>query len=204
MESEDDSTGAVSCSGSLSLDLPPGVAVAGGRRILSADVDYTVQQTADGSGPAVQLRNAEAIVNSLATLTRVSAPPAPVTEPSLEANAVQPEGNAAAAESANKETGPKTNYPGRPSFDCSTARSKGEVEVCSDPALAALDVNMATQYRRAISAASPAQQELLQRTRGHFLAYRDRCPSRSCIADAYVGRMREIRDIMEGRWRPSR
>jgi uncharacterized protein YecT (DUF1311 family) len=205
MESEDDSSGAVSCSGSLSLDLPPGVAVAGGRRILSADVDYTVRQAADGSGPAVQLRNAEAIVNSLATLTRVSAPPArPVTEPSLEANALQPEGNAAAAESANKETGPRTSYPGRPSFDCSTARSKGEIEVCSDPALAALDVNMATQYRRAISAASPAQQELLQRTRGHFLAYRDRCPSRSCIADAYVGRMREIRDIMEGRWRPSR
>jgi len=31
------------------------------------------------------------------------------------------------------------------------------------------------------------------------LAYRDRCPSRQCMADAYVGRMREVRDIMEGR-----
>ena len=32
MESEDSSTGAISCSGSLSIDLPPGVAVVGGRR----------------------------------------------------------------------------------------------------------------------------------------------------------------------------
>ena len=41
-------------------------------------------------------------------------------------------------------------------------------------------------------------------TRDRFLAYRDRCPNRQCIADAYVGRMREIRDIMEGRLTPSR
>jgi hypothetical protein len=34
------------------------------------------------------------------------------------------------------------------------------------------------------------------------MAYRDRCPTNACIGDAYVGRMREIRDIMEGRWQP--
>ena len=33
----------VSCSGRLSLDLPPGVAVVGGRRTLASDVDYSVQ-----------------------------------------------------------------------------------------------------------------------------------------------------------------
>jgi hypothetical protein len=27
------------------------------------------------------------------------------------------------------------------------------------------------------------------------------CPSNSCISDAYNGRMREISDIMAGRWR---
>ena len=46
------------------------------------------------------------------------------------------------------------------------------------------------------------QRELLQSTRDRFLAYRDRCPTAQCIGDAYVGRMREIRDIMEGRWQP--
>ena len=55
-----------------------------------------------------------------------------------------------------------------------------------------------------MAAASPDQQALLRRTRDRFLGYRDRCPNRSCIGDAYVGRMREIRDIMEGRWQPPR
>ncbi|HEX6603953.1 MAG TPA: hypothetical protein VF027_03615, partial [Sphingomicrobium sp.] len=70
--------------------------------------------------------------------------------------------------------------------------------------LAALDLNMSTQYRRALSSASPEQRRLLQSTRDRFLAYRDRCPNQRCMADAYVGRMREIRDIMEGRWQAAR
>ena len=70
--------------------------------------------------------------------------------------------------------------------------------------LSALDTNMAAQYRRALNSASPQQQAILQSTRDRFLAYRDRCPNRQCIGDAYVGRMREIRDIMEGRWSPNR
>ena len=45
---------------------------------------------------------------------------------------------------------------------------------------------------------------MTRRTRDRFLAYRDRCPNRACIGEAYVGRMREIRDIMEGRWQPPR
>src|SRR6476659_2385578 len=47
MESQESSNGAVNCSGSLSIDLPPGLGVVGGRRTLSADVDYTVQPAAD-------------------------------------------------------------------------------------------------------------------------------------------------------------
>ena len=55
-----------------------------------------------------------------------------------------------------------------------------------------------------MSRASPDEQALLQSSRSRFLTYRDRCPDRQCIGDAYVGRMREIRDIMEGRWHPER
>jgi hypothetical protein len=62
MESQDNATGGVNCSGSLSLDLPPGVGIVGGRRTLTSDVDYTVQAAADGSGNVVVLRNAEAII----------------------------------------------------------------------------------------------------------------------------------------------
>jgi hypothetical protein len=206
MESEDSSTGAVNCSGSLALDLPPGVAAVGGRRTLMSDLDFTVQPAADGSGSVVLLRNADAIITPLATLARVSRP-APQVPGSVESNQVapvQPEANVAASESASKVPGPVTTSPGRPSFDCARARSRGEISVCQDGGLSALDLNMATQYSRAVGTASPEQRELLSRTRDRFLRYRDRCPNRQCIADAYVGRMREIRDIMEGRWQPSR
>jgi uncharacterized protein YecT (DUF1311 family) len=203
MESEDSSTGAVNCSGSLSLDLPPGVAAVGGRRTLMSDIDYTVRPEADGNGAIVLLRNADAIIAPLATLARV-ARPAPEA---AETNAVgpeQPEANVAASESASQQPGPASAYPGRPSFDCSKARSHGEIAVCSDGGLSALDLNMSTQYRRALAAANAQQQALLQSTGARFLAYRDRCPNRQCIADGYLGRMREIRDIMEGRLQPPR
>ena len=212
MESQDSSTKAVNCSGSLSLDLPPGVAVVGGRRTLVSDVDYTVEPAADASGNVVLLRNADAIVTPLATLARVAqaetnpaapvqaneaAPEQPVTPPQVEPNPTMPTQPAKPAQ-------PTVPSAARPSFDCAKAHTKGEIAVCSNAGLAALDRNMAAQYGRAIDGASPEQQALLRRTRDRFLAYRDRCPNRACIGEAYVGRMREIRDIMEGRWQPPR
>jgi uncharacterized protein len=61
---------------------------------------------------------------------------------------------------------------------------------------------MASQFFRARSEASASQRALLDRTRGRFISYRDGCRSDDCIADAYRGRMREISDIMAGRWQP--
>ena len=203
MESEDSSTNAVSCSGSLSIDLPPGVAVVGGRRTLSADVDYTVQPAADGSGTVVLLRNADAVVTPLATLSRIAQPAQKPAE--LSTNEVAPSEPAApATEGSPAVPVPAAPRPAtaRPSFDCANARTHGEVAVCSDAGLAALDRNMAAQYGRSMNVATPQQQALLRRTRDRFLGYRDRCPNNACIGDAYVGRMREIRDIMEGRWQP--
>jgi len=216
MESRDSSTGAVNCSGSLSLDLPPGVGVVGGRHTLTSDVDYTVEPAADGSGNVVLLRNADAVIAPLATLARVGqqAPArtaaAPAPSGPVETNGVTPEQPRAAPPTAAPQpqqhppAAPAAPSSGRPSFDCAKARTKGEIAVCSNAGLAALDRNMAAQYGRAIDQATPEQRTLLRSTRNRFLAYRDRCPSRSCIGDAYVGRMREIRDIMEGTWRPPR
>ena len=201
MENQDQASGAINCSGSLSLDLPPGVQVVGGRRSLMSDIDYTIQPAADASGDVVLLRNADAIIAPLATLARVAEPQGAPTEGNELAPA-QPEGNVAASESANLQPGPPSSYPGRPSFDCANAHTKGEIAVCSDSGLSALDVNMAAQYRRALASADDEQRAALQSTRDRFLAYRDRCANRQCIGDAYVGRMREIRDIMEGRWQP--
>ena len=206
MESEDEGTGAVNCSGSLSLDLPPGVAVVGGRRSLSANVDYAVQPAADGSGAVVLLRNADAIVTPLATLARVqAAPSAPPPEPSLPAPtdplAPQPPPQST-IEPGPTEPAPVRQGQARPSFNCTNARTRGEVAVCSDAGLASLDRQMAAQFNGAMSRADGEERALLQRTRNRFLSYRDSCRSDSCIADAYRGRMREISDIMAGRWQP--
>jgi hypothetical protein len=211
MESQDKDTGAINCSGSLSLDLPPGIAVVGGRHTLSSDIDYTLQQAADGSGPVVLLRNAEAIVAPLATLARVNQPVAPVAA-TPETNPTAPQQTSGAApvtQPPSPTPPPQVQQPtparppaARPSYDCSKARARSEIEVCSDAGLATLDRNMATQFGRAMDDASPDQRDLLRRTRDRFLAYRNRCPNRACIGEAYVGRMREIRDIMEGRWQP--
>lgn len=204
MESENGANGAngaVNCSGSLSLDLPPGVAVVGGRRTLNAEVDYTVQPAADGSGTVVLLRNADPIVTPLATLARVAeAAPQPATPETSEAAPVDP----LAPIPAPAPTAPSASAQANPSFNCGDARTNGERAVCGDSGLAALDRNMAAQYGRAVSSGSLDERAVLQETRNRFLRYRDRCPNRQCIADAYVGRMREIRDIMEGRWQPPR
>ena len=184
----------VSCSAFVSLDLPPGVAVAGGRRTLSGDVGYVLQ------GNALTLTEAEEIVAPLATLARDGQlPEAGLDEPAVEPPAEGVAENVVAPESADQEVGPTTVYPGRPSFDCDLAETRGEVAVCSNASLSALDVTMVTQYRRAHATASPAQRAALAQTRDRFLDYRDNCPTVGCIRDAYMGRMREIRDIAEGR-----
>lgn len=192
----DQRTNNVSCSAYVSIDLPPGVAVAGGRRTISAEVGYAIQ------GDRLTLTDAESIVGSLATLSREGQPPEAGLDPETNGDSALPEIAVPAPESAVRETGPATVYPGRPSFDCDDARTRGEIAVCESSGLSALDVNMATQYRRAVGAAGPQQRAILAQTRDRFLSYRDNCPTVGCIRDAYVGRMQEIRDIMEGRYRP--
>jgi hypothetical protein len=199
--------GSVSCSGTLTVDLPPGVAVVGGRRSLSAEIAYTIQPAADGSGDVVTLTNADGIITPLATLARTEQEQEPVdnaivTSPN-EVVAVEP-GQAGAPGPEASAPPPSTPPRGtaNPSFNCAQARSSGEVAVCNDPSLAALDQRMAAQFNSAMSDADPQQRAVLIRTRDAFLRYRDQCPSNSCIAQTYQGRMREIRDIMRGQWQP--
>ncbi len=194
LESESDEL--LECSASVAIDLPPGIVAPGGRRNLMANVDYSVSPTTGD----VSLRNASALVSALSGIERssggVSQPlgsdPLSVPEPAIEPSGpLEPE--------------PVTAPPSaRPSFDCANARTRGEQAVCSDPGLAALDRQMASQYQRAVAGSSPDRQVLLRQTRDRFLAFRDRCPDSPCIAEAYRGRMREISDIVAGRWQPPR
>lgn len=201
----DDQLGSVTCSGTANLDLPPGVAVAGGRRSLSGDIDYMVQPAADGTGNVVRLGNADVIVVPLATLSRSGAPlTAPLVPPELENQMMEeqfPEQQQEAAPPQDEDETRSAPAVANPSFDCGRARTRGEIAVCGDPGLAALDRQMAGQFNAAISRADSEQRALLQRTRGRFLSYRDRCATNQCVAETYRSRMREISDIVAGRWR---
>lgn len=199
----DEQLQSVTCSGNAALDLPPGVAAAGGRRSLAGDIEYSIQPAADGTGNVIRLGNADAIVVPLATLTRGGRPVSgPLELPEQLDNAVAttpaPIVDDRPPEPEERSSAPAT---ANPSFSCSAARTRGEIAVCNDPGLAALDRQMAGQFNAALSGADARQRALLQRTRGRFLTFRDRCRDNECIADAYRGRMREIGDIMAGRWR---
>ena len=118
MESEDSSTGSVNCSGSLFLDLPPNVAVVGGRHTLTADIDYGVQPAADGTGPVVLLRNADAIVTPLATLSRTAQPhQEPTMAPVREGESVAATTGAVPPATPSLEATPGAAS-SRPTFDC--------------------------------------------------------------------------------------
>lgn len=200
----DDQLKSVTCSGTAHLDLPPGVAVAGGRTSLSGDLDYMVQPAADGTGNVVRLGNADSIVVPLATVARRGAPlSAPLVPPGLENQVIEQSIPAGDDEPPPPQEDENRSSPteASPSFDCGRARTRGELAVCSDPGLAALDRQMAGQFGAALSRADPQQRALLQRTRSRFLSYRDRCATNQCVAETYRSRMREISDIMADRWR---
>ena len=200
----DEQVQSVTCNGTAALDLPPGVAAAGGRRSLSGDIEYLVQPAADGTGNVVRLGNADSIVIPLATVARTGVPQsAPLVPPDLQDQTLEelfPEADDGPLPPAvDEEVSPPATA--NPSFDCDRARTRGEIAVCGDPGLAALDRQMASQYRGALMQADRSQRRLLERTRSRFLSFRDRCATNQCVAETYRSRMREISDIMADRWR---
>ena len=217
LKDRDEDLGTLRCSARVALDLPPGTEVVGGRRTLMADIEYVVQPATDGSGDVVMIEGAEAITVPLATLARVGGASAGPLVPSPPSGPVaQPEPLDIPRDNElppPPERPPVTSSPpppvvqrpaASPSFNCRNARTRGEIAVCNDAGLASLDRQMASQYVRAVSAGSAQQRALLSRTRGEFLRHRDSCPNDACIAETYRGRMREISDIMGGRWDPGR
>lgn len=194
LDSDDELTGAIACTGTLTLDLPPGVAVVGGRRTLTADIGYTLQRSADGNGEVLTLTRADAIITPLATLARVGRPPTDSLAPAQ----IDPLAPASAPPPAEPvATPPPVQASANPSFSCANARTRSEIAVCGDSGLAALDRQMAAQYGAAVASTDRRTRTELERSRDRFLSYRDQCPSNACIADSYRGRIREIRDIVE-------
>lgn len=200
LKSSDAQRGTISCTGSLALDLPPGVAVGGGRRTLTADIEYGLQLAADGGSTGLTLTDADTIITPLSTLAKIGAP---AVDPLAPTNQVDQVGAPPVTTEPLPAPPPPAPLASRanPSFNCQNAHTPSEYAVCHDSGLATLDRQMAAQFNNAVSQADPAQRTILLTTRSRFLAYRDQCRSDDCIADGYRGRINEIRDIMAGRWR---
>ncbi len=222
----DPELGVTTCSGRFILELPPGTENAfDGERRLSADVEYAAQTAADGSGLVYQMEGAEPIIYRLATVGGLAradkgqvaapppaaprevasaAPPAPVpAPPAAPPGTVEPPPRAAAPVARPAPQSPPAQRPAsagaRPSFNCGTARSRSERIVCGSGALASLDRRMSALFYSALAGASPQVRANLRRSRDRFLAFRERCGSEDCIAQAYRDRMDEIEDISRGR-----
>ncbi len=84
----------------------------------------------------------------------------------------------------------------RPSYNCQIAKGRGETAVCKSSDLSRLDRHLGMLYGQSWGQADAARRAKLLGTRDRFIARRDACRSDSCLSDAYVGRMREISDIM--------
>ena len=185
---------AVDCRAHAVLRLPPGLRASGGRTQLSGDIDYTV--AANG---LITLGAAEAVTEPLATLSQSrTATPAQPAQPS-------PAPPADPLAPRPTPPPPPAEVTTRPSYDCNRARTASERAVCAIPGLAALDRTMAALYVDALRTADPAASQLLRETRDPFLGFRERCGSdASCIDRVYRGRIREIDDILGGRWQGNR
>lgn len=220
VKSRDEDLNVTVCTGRFVLELPPG-AERGfeGERRLIADVEYAAQAAVDGSGLVYQMNGAEPIIYRLAAFDlkgqRFQPPGAPAQQQLADAG--QPLASDAPVASPEPEPAPRAEAspPGfgpapspapkatastnsRPSFNCNAARTRSERMVCSSDRLASRDRAMSSLYYSALSDADGSQRRALRSTRDRFLAYRERCATEACIADAYEGRMMEIRDIMAG------
>jgi hypothetical protein len=80
---------------------------------------------------------------------------------------------------------------GSPSFDCTKASSKVETMICSDPAIANADFEMAMLYRRNLSAAG-ANAENIRKGQREFIAKRNLCTDPVCVKAAYKERTADL------------
>lgn len=204
---EDGQHHVVDCTGTANLELPPQISLAAGGTMISGPIDYSVQFDPSGNPTGVVVGDAGFITGPLATISTL-APPEPLTVPQpndqVSPEQQQPEPQQNDAQSPPDEEQRQLASANPSNLRCGNGNSPGESIVCNDQGLSRLDRQMAIRLSQAMSEADPAQERLLQATGDRFAAYRDRCQTSECAAQAYLARLREIRDIMNGEWQPPR
>ena len=83
------------------------------------------------------------------------------------------------------------------SFNCRYAHHRDEKLICKDPALAKLDEELASVYRRLILRLPRGEGERLDRDEEVFVAARRQCgEQRACIEQKYRDRIRELEQAL--------
>ena len=117
-------------------------------------------------------------------------PPAPDPDPAPAESASPAPAGVAATAPANAAPEPVT-----PSFDCSKSPGEFEQMVCKDPALSALDRQLADTFAQALAKAS--DKATLQATERGWIKGRDDCwkadDKAACVRDAYIVRIVDLR-----------
>jgi uncharacterized protein len=83
------------------------------------------------------------------------------------------------------------------SFNCRYAHHRDEKLICKDPALAKLDEELASVYRRLILRLPRGEGERLDRDEEAFVVLRRQCgEQRVCIEQKYRDRIRELEQAL--------
>lgn len=205
VKSRDEAMDVTVCTGRFILELPPGAERGfGGDRRLAANIEYSAQAAADGSGFVYQIKGAEGMVRRLAAFDlkgQSYRPPVAAADPAAQSAHTElpdlppPPARDAPPPPPAATPAPSTRAAAQPSFNCRYARSASEKMVCGSGELAALDREMSALFYAALESVGTAQRAELRRTRDRFLVNRERCDSEACVAQAYRDRMGEIRAI---------
>ena len=154
------------CSGHIILDLPPNVRAAfDGAKTLEADVDFSVQPAADGSGNVVTAVGTERLVERLVAA-------------------------AGLVQSARETQQQAKSY--NPSFDCAAAATSVEHMICQDEALSSLDRGLARRYAELKAQLSPDDWQQVADLQRNFLDKRGQCADITCVKDAYIAQSRYL------------
>lgn len=202
--------GIVGCSGWVALDLPPELAVDGGRTNLNAELSYALAHDR-GRMRVASLSGEGRLVRTLATLGPAPRQPdqdKPI-EPAQVASATARKAPVDVAEikrptpvatPARAPRPPAKSPPMTASAAASACSgSRAEQLVCANTNLSSLDRQLSLLYRQSWSQADEKRRAALLGTRQRFNDRREACSSPNCMTTAYLSRLKEISDIMAGR-----
>ena len=191
--------GASDCSGWVTVDLPPGLVVDGGRTNLNAEVAYGL---AGGSSLRLaSLSGADRLVRTLATLGPAPREPdeGKRVEPAQIAAVVRKPPEPVAKAAARKASAAKPVQVAQAPTGCARLANRADQMICVSGNLSSLDRQLALLYRQSWDQADEKKRAALLGSRQRFNDRREACGSPNCMTTAYLARLKEISDIMAGR-----